>query len=502
MSRLASKLKKGAILTHRWMGVTFCLLFAAWFASGIVMIYWDYPKVTPQERLARARALDPFLILVSPQEAFAKLGSRGSPDQVWLAMFDKRPAYFFIFPAGQGIVYADTGELQREFSPEATRRIAATWTGQTGSEAKHERVTEQDQWTVSLGALGVLDKFSWRNGEQVYVSAATGQVVQYTTRSGRVGAWLGAIPHWLYFADLRKNRLLWRKVVIGSSGFGTLVSLFGLVVGFWMYSPSKRYRSLNGPSHIPYTGQKRWHTIFGLTFGFVTCTWAFSGMMSMDPIPSTSGPLGAPLKGKPRVPGDLTEFVDKEPREALRQVPDLNIKELEFTSFDGQFLYLASEAPERTRIIPVHGEPYSEFDRDRIVNVVAGSGHADQIAEVREISEYETYYVDRRRRQLPLPVVLVRMTDKDNSMYYVDPKTGRLIQSYTRRSRLYRWLYHGLHSIDLPWLYKHRPAWDILVLALMSGGTALSATSVVIAWRRLRLKFWLRRTAESPPVMG
>jgi hypothetical protein len=46
-----------------------------------------------------------------------------------------------------------------------------------------------------------------------------------------------------------------------------------------------------------------------------------------------------------------------------------------------------------------------------------------------------------------------------------------------------RWLYHGLHSLDLPWLYNYRPAWDIVVIAFMLGGTALCVTSLVLAWR-------------------
>jgi hypothetical protein len=48
-----------------------------------------------------------------------------------------------------------------------------------------------------------------------------------------------------------------------------------------------------------------------------------------------------------------------------------------------------------------------------------------------------------------------------------------------------RWLYHGLHSLDFPWLYDHRPLWDIVVIALMIGGTALSVTSLVLAWQVL-----------------
>ena len=46
-----------------------------------------------------------------------------------------------------------------------------------------------------------------------------------------------------------------------------------------------------------------------------------------------------------------------------------------------------------------------------------------------------------------------------------------------------RWLYHGLHSLDFPWLYNYRPLWDIVVITFMVGGTALCVTSLILAWR-------------------
>ena len=39
-----------------------------------------------------------------------------------------------------------------------------------------------------------------------------------------------------------------------------------------MYSPAKKYRYAGAPTSIPYTGQKRWHMIFGLVFGLGAAT--------------------------------------------------------------------------------------------------------------------------------------------------------------------------------------------------------------------------------------
>ena len=74
--------------------------------------------------------------------------------------------------------------------------------------------------------------------------------------------------------------------MIWSSGIGTISAILGVVIGLWMYSPSRKYRYAGTATSIPYRGQKRWHTVFGLIFGVATVTYAFSGMLSMDPFPS------------------------------------------------------------------------------------------------------------------------------------------------------------------------------------------------------------------------
>ncbi len=186
------------------------------------------------------------------------------------------------------MLYADTGEEQGEVSTEMVQRLASAWTGQPVSSASVEEITEVDQWTLQtrLGELSPVFKYSWPNGEQLYVSQATGEVVQYTTTMSRIGAYLGPIPHWFYFTPLRKHGPEWSRVVIWSSGIGTISAIIGVVIGLWMYSPSRKYRYAGTATSIPYRGQKRWHTVFGLIFGVATVTYAFSGMLSMDPFPS------------------------------------------------------------------------------------------------------------------------------------------------------------------------------------------------------------------------
>jgi hypothetical protein len=453
------------------------------------------------QRLTPSPVLDAARVRISPLQAYPGLPAE-VPTQARLAVLDGRPVYRFAAASPLPLVFADNGEHLSSVPRDMALRAAATFSGKRAEAATFvELLTEADQWTVNLAARGQgpFWKVSWPNGDVVYVSCATGEIAQQTTRGSRFASYFGAIPHWVYFTPLRKDPLLWNRVVTWTSGIGTVMSLLGLVVGIWMYSPSKRYRfRQSGPSSIPFTGQKRWHTILGLVFGTLTCTWIFSGMISMSPFQWLKGTGGMSavekhLSGRPL---QIAAYAGKHPREALAQVgPELQVKELEFASFAGEPVYLAVEAPGRSRIIPMAGSVLEEMTRNRIVEAVKAVGHENDVAEIRLVKEYETYYVDRHGER-PLPVLFVRLNDEEGSTYYIDPRAARIVQSYVVGSRWNRWLYHGLHSIDLPWLYKHRPAWDIFVLLMMCGGTALCVTSVVIGWRRLGKKVSLRRAAQ------
>ena len=487
-------LKRSAIFVHRWLGVALCVIFLLWFPSGIGMMYWDFPSVSDADRWERSPALDRSAIRLSPAEAYARLGEDQPPGQVQLTTFDGRPVYVFRGRGGEAMVYADTGDEQIDVSDAMMARIASAWTGQPASAARIEAVQEVDQWTIQgeFQNLSPLRKYSWPNGEQVYVSENTGEVAQYTTTASRLGAYAGAIPHWLYFTPLRKHGLEWSRLVIWSSGIGTGSAILGIIIGIWMYSPSKRYRYDGAPTSIPYRGQKRWHTIFGLLFGIGAATWAFSGMLSMDPFPTrTGGPTGGRRgNGGASIPQalggrmQLAAFAARHPREALAQVADLKIKELELTSFDGEPVYLARLGRGDTRIIPLDGAPRAEFDRQRIIDVVRKAAETNGGAEISVLEQYDRYYLDRRRHR-PLPVILARLNDTDQTRYYIDPKTARVVGNYNPRNWVNRWLYHGLHSLDFPWLYNYRPLWDIVVITFMVGGTALCVTSLILAWRVL-----------------
>lgn len=455
------------------------------------MMYFDYPSVEESDRIAHAQPIDVSRVRLSPEEAWASLRMNRPPDEVRLAMFDGRPAYWFRLGQPRAWVYADNGQTQTEFPDDVNLRTAARWVNQPVGAAKVEKMQSVDQWTVGgvYMAYEPLTKYSFPDGQQVYVSQALGDVVQYTTSASRLRAWLGPIPHWLYFTPMRANGRLWSRIVIVASGIATVAALLGLIAGISMYSPAKSYRAGGQPSSIPFAGTKRLHVILGLFFGIIACTWAYSGMLSMDPFQIQAEPSPSKIPQAFAPPQfEFAPFETKTPPQALHEVADLKVRQLEFAVFAGEAVYIATESTGHSRIIPVHGQPREEFNRLRLVDAVTQFSPPNGVAEASFIDRYDSYYLEKNH-ELPLPVLRVRLNDAQNSRFYIDPKTARIVGAYVSGSWIERWLYHGLHSINLPWLINHRPAWDAVVLILLLGGATLSVTAVIIGLQLLARKF-------------
>jgi hypothetical protein len=474
------------------MGVGLCLLMVIWFLSGIVMMYVSFPTVTDADRLQRMPALDPDRVVLSPAAAAARVGFDATALDIRLNTFDTRPVYRFVDRATgtTRMIYADTGDEQLAASDELRHRIASAWSQRPIAQAVIQSVEAVDQWTVQapLRSLRPLWKYSWPSGEHVYVAGVSGEVVQSTTSASRLAAYLGPIPHWLYFTPLRARQATWRYVVTWSAGAATVLTVVGFVIATSVLAG--RRTSANAGSRLPYQGRKRLHMVLGLSFGVTTATWAFSGLLSMDPFPQPEDRgarrdrelISAALRGAVAV----DRLAAVHPAAALARLRALDVRELELTSFAGAPHYLATLRGGLTQAVTPDGTLIEPFDRSHIAQIVQGA-FAGYTIDTRVVEEYDRYYLDRTRRK-PLPVILVLLNDANRTRYYVDPRTGRVVESFSNQDQVDRWLYAGLHSLNFPWLYNHRPVWDIVVITCMVGGAALSVTSVMLAWRVVRRK--------------
>ena len=95
----------------------------------------------------------------------------------------------------------------------------------------------------------------------------------------RTYAWVSTIPHFLYFTALRNNQPVWYQILVWTSGLAAALAVVGLVLGVMFYRRGRATWS----AAIPYAGWMRWHYVTGLVFGVFSVTWAFSGLVSMEP---------------------------------------------------------------------------------------------------------------------------------------------------------------------------------------------------------------------------
>lgn len=253
----------------------------------------------------------------------------------------------------------------------------------------------------------------------------------------------------------------------------------------------------------------RWHYLLGSLFGIVTLTWVFSGLVSMEP-------WGWTTDDGVRVSRDV--FQDTElalesfaaPRQQdFSELGNVGIKQLEFSRLMGGTYLLASYS------IPADGrsskrdrlhQPYNingqssaatvvmnassgslqeTFATQELVTTLAAAIPQAKVSESDLLTDYDDYYYSRQG-QLPLPVLRVKFDDPAASWIYVDPQRGRLLSQISKYSRVERWLYSGLHSLDFAFWYHQRPLWDIGVILLLCGGLGSSLLGLYFSVRRIR----------------
>ena len=349
------------------------------------------------------------------------------------------------------------------------------------------RLTNADQWSFGVRGRMPLHRIAVEDaaGSRLYVAENDGDVVLRTTASARFWGWTGAVLHWIYFTPLRRNSSLWNEVIVWLSIAGTALCLVGIAWGLWRIAPLRGYRLRDRRQWSPYAGWMRWHHYAGLIFGIVTTTWIFSGLLSMDPWdwhPGTTptAQQRSRVAGGSIALGDLT--VEKLRRVVAAFAPD-HPKEIEITRFRGRY-YAAARAGIVSFDKPQFGA-LEQLAPDLIIGAANIAMDGVPIDGVSWLDDYDAYYYDRDR-SLSLPVLRVRYADPQQTWLYFDPRRGTIARKEERLTRINRWLYHGFHSLDFPFLYYRRPLWDIVVIALSIGGIVLSATTLTASWRRVR----------------
>jgi hypothetical protein len=503
-------LKRAIVFAHRYLGIVLSLLVIMWFATGITMMYaGGMPRLSEQLRLERLADIDLTRVRLTPAGAAERLAVDVRRAQL-VSLLD-RPVY----RVDGATVYADTGDVLEGVGAREARAIAARFVRVPENQVEHVRTLDDiDQWTLQQHRALPLHKFRVRDdaGTELYVSEATGEVTMLTTRRNRALAWISTIPHWFYFTAMRDNQPLWLGFVVWTSAAACVLALLGLVLSV---TQLRKTRPFTLRKAIPYSGPMRWHYVSGAVFGVFTLTWAFSGLVSMEPWAWTEAEGQAVDVRRDVFTGgspDLSKFPAIEATAWQRLLGGRGIKEIDFARLQDEHYFVVRQAPDgaadsaeaepRERLhapydITGRVEPYrllvhaetlqvraEPFSAESLVTRLRAAAPGAPIVTSELLTDYDSYYYSRSG-QSPLPVLRVKFGDPADTWVYVDPGLGEVVAAIPYWSRVERWAYNGLHSMDFAFWYK-QPLWDVTMLTLLLGGLTSSCLGLVMGIRRMR----------------
>jgi PepSY-associated TM region len=472
---------------HRWLGILVCLLFAMWFASGIVMHFVPFPALSEADRIAGLAPLETARVLHGPAEA-ARADGHKDVTRVRLLQRSDGPVYLTSGPSGVAAFRADNLAAARIGSRDLAVAIAMDHARRRGMDvtpAAFTDLVEFDQWTVAgdLNRYRPLYRVALNDepGTELYVSSATGEVVRDTTRFERRWNYIGSVAHWIYPVVLRSRPAAWSATVWSLSLVALVAATAGSLLGLLRVKVI-RYRLSS-----PYSGWHGWHHGFGLLCMIFVLSWIFSGWLSMDSgwLFSTGEPTReekAIISGTPA--WDRLLASEKWPVSA-------HAKEIEWFAFDRKFYRRERTGVATQLLFPDAGtdvtQPTQEFLSPREMGSLA-ERFARGCKPPFVVPADDIYAISSA-----VPGAPVYRSVCGDVWLDIDGANGALLERSDPSRRAYRWLYRALHTLDMPALTSRPALRGALIVSLCGLGLIFSLTGIVIGWRRLTARQPLSR---------
>lgn len=462
---------------HRWWGVAFCLLFAMWFASGIVMHFVPFPVRGDADRFAALLPIDLGGVGHGPAEAIANSGIADA-SRLRLVQRSDGPIYLVSGPSGARALRASDLADGRVGSDRIALETGIGYARSRGVDASRAHVggsIDYDQWSVS----GEFDSdrplyrviLGDKSGTELYVSSATGDMVLHTTNLTRGFGYIGSVAHWIYPAVLRHHARIWLDLIWWLSLLGCVGAGFGVVIGLARLATGSR---LVTPNH---QGLHTWHYRLGLFCAPFVLAWIFSGWLSVAD--GRSSPDVEARAAARAIAG--TPDWSKLSLGGARVVADGG-KEIEWFALAGRIYRRDRVSLQEQRLSLVAPETADAAVQREFLRQDEIDSAAKQLGRGcgQTVDADEADHAKSARRQAPVFRIIC-----GDIWYEIDGATGALLDRIDGSQRTYRWLFGRLHTLDFPMLESRPMLRTAIIVALCLCGLAFSLTGVVLAWRRL-----------------
>lgn len=483
------RFSNGIITLHRITGTIVSLFFAMWFLTGLVLIYHGYPGVEDAD-LNRHRENLPDS-LPALQAMLDRLPGDVMPTQVSLRQFQGQTLFSLGNRDTSFTFCPDPSEPVRPVDWQTVESVARRWVN--AEPVRVDTLYKRAQWILysSYDSKLPIYRLSYDDParHEIFISQRDAEVQQFTDLRSRRWAYFGAIPHKFYIPAIRGDADKWKVWITVGGIFCIIAALTGLYTG--IYRLVQRHRRQKGWG-TPYRKRVyRWHHVAGLVFGLFMLAWGISGAMSMQRIPTWLVPMqgdyffsSSKMWDKRR---DLPLAEWKLDYRLLKQAwPEL--KEVEWMHFGAVPAYRIVEG-ENERYVDARGPVPVELTIPE-TEVAAGVRRIngdDAVFRIEEMDHYDDYYLSRWNT-LTLPVYKVTVDDADGQVYYVNPKTGH-VRYLTRNKMVKKWVFSGIHYLNIRWLIERPVLWTIAIWTLCLGGAFVSLTGVVLGIRFIRRQF-------------
>ncbi|MBN2166906.1 MAG: PepSY domain-containing protein [Marinilabiliaceae bacterium] len=482
-------MKKLLIQIHKTTGSLLSLLFLIWCFTGIILLFKGFPHSNRHDRFEKLEYLNEIDFANLPYFDDTNSGN------IELEKYQGKLVYRKANGRKEQAVY-DAHTLQPINNFTKAQAIYEAEKYVNAKVLKTDSINSIDSW-IPWGYYKPLLPFYKCNMDDdkcsvIYISSKTGTVIQHTTRYSRWMARLGAIPHLMYFPQIKQNAKLWKNTILILGIIGILVTISGIIVAFFRFKRDRKRKIIN--ITIYKKRSYKWHHIFGLFTGLFLFTFLLSGIFYATGVPSwiSAKPAGkSPLSIWNQ---QITTNLNIHPKRIWQLIPEKKgLRKIAWSSSMGQptieVYYNDYNVSENYFIKNDTLIRLSTTEKEIKSYAIEKLGSANFTITIQD--KYDRYYKSSGMYFHSLPAYKISFDNKFNTVLYIDTQSGKAVEYLHNNKKAEQWLTRGLHKLNFSIFHNIEWLRKTILIILCLGGLVVSVTGIILSWK------WLKREIKN-----